>query len=97
MASNYSDPNKIASIGNSVTPSSGPGGVLPEISLSSPPSTSIPGSGQSGAISASTSGSAGNQRLLAPGTERSNARYKIDRLVAAGGMASAYRALDTGI
>src|SRR5436853_3493031 len=95
MASNYSDPNKIASIGNSVTPSSGPGGVLPEISLSSPPSTSIPGSGQSGALSASTPGSGGNQRRLAPGTELSGARYKIERLVAAGGMGAVYRAIDT--
>jgi serine/threonine protein kinase len=32
---------------------------------------------------------------LAPGTELSNARYKIERLVAAGGMGAVYRAIDT--
>lgn len=32
---------------------------------------------------------------LVPGTELSNARYKIERLVAAGGMGAVYRAIDT--
>src|SRR5690348_15297107 len=95
MASNYSDPNKISSIGNSATPSSGQGSALPEISLSSPLSTSIPASGQLGATSASTTERGGNHRRLAPGTELSAARYKIERLVAAGGMGAVYRAVDT--
>src|SRR2546428_10022789 len=92
MASNYSDPNKISSLGNPVTPSSGPGSVSPEISLSSPPSTSIPGSGRLGSTSPSTTD---DHRRLAPGTELSGARYKIERLVAAGGMGAVYRAIDT--
>src|SRR5947209_7317401 len=95
MASNYSDANKISPIGNSATPSSGPGGTLPEISLSSPPSTSIPDSGQSGATSASTIDRGGNHRRLAPGTQLSGARYKIERLVASGGMGGVYSAIDT--
>ena len=95
MASNYSDPNKISPISNSATPSSGPGGTLPEISLSSPPSTSIPDSGHLGGTSASTIDRGGNHHRLAPGTQLSSARYKIERLVAAGGMGAVYRAVDT--
>src|SRR5205823_2117990 len=69
--------------------------TLPEISLSSPPSTSLPGSGQLGAMSPSTTGSVGVHHRLVPGTELSSARYKIERLVAAGGMGAVYRAVDT--
>ncbi|HTK05831.1 MAG TPA: serine/threonine-protein kinase [Ktedonobacteraceae bacterium] len=35
------------------------------------------------------------QRRLAPGTELSSARYKIERIIASGGMGAVYRAIDT--
>lgn len=94
MASNYSDPNKVSPIGNPATPSSAPGGTVPEISLSSPHLTAMSGLGQ---LSSSATGDIGlgNHRRLAPGTELSSTRYRIERLVAAGGMGAVYRALDT--
>lgn len=40
-------------------------------------------------------GNASNLRRLAPGTVLSNARYQVEKLVAAGGMGAVYRAIDT--
>lgn len=37
----------------------------------------------------------GSRRRLAPGTELSDHRYRIERLVASGGMGAVYRAIDT--
>ena len=82
MANNYpSDPKNAALPENFANSQSDPGAV------SSPPASSY--SSQS-----APSGSGGGQRRLPTGTVLSNARYKIDRLMAAGGMGAVYRAID---
>ncbi len=88
---------------NASTPASGPGGTEPEFVLPAqtpstphshiPPAPSQP-SGQS--LMSSASGErASNQQRLTPGTELSDGkRYRIERMVASGGMGAVYRAID---
>ena len=96
MVNNYpSDPNNIASVGNPVTPQSGPGSgsKMPEFPLPVPapyssaqqPSPQTPPSVDNG----------GGLRRLPAGTLLSAGRYKIEKPVAAGGMGAVYRAVDT--
>ncbi len=105
MASNYSyDPKNISPISNASLPASGPNGTEPEISLPSPtPSTpnisaatpNVAASGQLQTPAASNGAQPVAQQRLAPGTELSDGkRYRIERMVAAGGMGAVYRALD---
>ena len=96
---NYpSDPKNASSVSNPATPQSGAGGTAPDLPLpSATPQT--PSSGQSGSgprnETPSGGASAASRRRLAPGTPLSQGRYKIEKLVAAGGMGAVYRALDT--
>jgi serine/threonine protein kinase len=92
MASNYpSEPKNAGSVSNPATPGSGPGGTVPDMPL--PSVSSTPDSGQSGRETPS-GGSGGSHRRLAQGTLLSGDRYKIDKLLAAGGMGAVYRAVD---
>ncbi len=105
MASNnYSyDPKNAFSMNNASLPAGGPSGTEPEIALPaqtpSTPSSQLPAassqaSGQS-SIPAQKGGLANLQQRLAPGTELSDGkRYRIERMVAAGGMGAVYRAID---
>ncbi|HEY4385049.1 MAG TPA: serine/threonine-protein kinase, partial [Ktedonobacteraceae bacterium] len=91
MANFYSfDPNNASPLASQ----SGTGGSGPEYPMSS----SLPPADASGAFAtpafASDSGRS-KQRRLAPGTELSSARYKIERIIASGGMGAVYRAIDT--
>lgn len=54
-----------------------------------------PQNGAGGAAPATPSLIQNSNRRLQPGVELSGARYKIERLVAAGGMGAVYRAIDT--
>jgi serine/threonine protein kinase len=97
MASNYSpDPNNIASIGNPVTPQSGPGSgnKVPEY----PASLAIPYSSDAAqGPSPPTPASGDNRsdfRRLPAGTLLSSGRYNIEKSIAAGGMGAVYRAID---
>ncbi len=95
MSNNYPyDPESkvnrnVTPVSNPATPSSGRGGTVPEIPL--------PAGGQSGLLSTSSGTNAGDRRRLFPGTELSRGRYKIEKLVAAGGMGAVYRAVDTNL
>src|SRR2546422_6917178 len=98
MTSNYSsDPNNIASIGNPVTPQSGPdsGIKVPEY----PSSIAIPYSSDAAQRPSSQTPASGDNRgdsrRLSAGTLLSSGRYKIEKSVAAGGMGAVYRAIDT--
>ena len=98
MASNNpSDPQIGAPVGNPATPQSGPGGTVPDFPL---PSVSPqapqeqPEQQVAPATPSSSDGHAG-QRRLPPGTQLSSGRYRIEKLVAAGGMGAVYRAIDT--
>ncbi len=105
MASNnYSyDPKNVFPINNASTPASGPSGTEPEIVLpaqtpstpsSQQPSAPSQASGQFLA-SSENGGRVSNQQRLTPGTELSDGkRYRIERMVAAGGMGAVYRAID---
>lgn len=102
MVSNYSfDPKDVSSMSNSATPQSGQGGTpsdYPDSSRGGLMSYATPASGQppvSQPPPAPSAVSTGGQRRLAPGTELSGARYRIDKLAAAGGMGAVYRAIDT--
>jgi len=93
MASNYSpDPKNAASIGNPVTPQSGPGhgGPVPEYPL--PPITPQPNSASQPSPASGEGG--GGLRRLPAGTLLSGGRYRIEKSVAAGGMGAVYRAID---
>jgi serine/threonine protein kinase len=103
MASKYPpDPNNAASIGNPVTPQSGPGsgGAVPEYPLSpvAPRPPSIPYSSQDAQQpppQTPASGDTSGLRRLPASTLLSGGRYKIEKSVAAGGMGAVYRAIDT--
>ncbi len=99
MASNYSDPNNISPVHNPGSVPGGPGGSgTDQPRASGAQFASIPSSNAGQSISSASSndngGGGGRRRRLAPGTELSEARYKIERLVAAGGMGAVYRATD---
>jgi len=96
---NYpSDPKNVSSVGNPATPQSDAGGTAPDLPLPSAPAQtpSTPISEQPGSGSETPSGgaSAASRRRLAPSILLSGGRYKIEKLVAAGGMGAVYRALD---
>jgi serine/threonine protein kinase len=59
--------------------------------VSGPPSTS----GSASVLPVSGNGNGGGHRRLPPGTELSDRRYRVEKLVASGGMGAVYRALDT--
>ncbi len=85
MASNYSsDPKNALPISNSAVSQNAQSGVVPETSQTP---SSAPSGGENKAV--------GNPRRLAPGTMLSGGRYKIEKLLASGGMGAVYRALDT--
>lgn len=96
MGSNYSDPNNISPVRNAGATPGGQGGNGTDQPRSAGAQfASIPSSsaGQS-ASSSPSSDNGGHRRRLAPGTELSDARYRIERPVAAGGMGAVYRAID---
>src|SRR5438874_7614874 len=89
MVSDYSDePDNPKSTGHPSTPQGGSSEIVPEFTL---PQPSMAVSGQSGTP---PSGEA-NLPCLSPGTELSGGRYKIEKLVTAGGLGAVYRAIDT--
>ncbi len=104
------DPKNPASVGNPATPQSGVGGTDQEYSLPpvAPQAISVPNSAQFAQPAPSSSGSknngsadnnggkisGGGHHRLPPGTELSTGRYRIEKLVAAGGMGAVYRAID---
>jgi serine/threonine protein kinase len=97
MASNYSpDPNNIASIGNPVTPQSGPdsGNKVPEYSSSIAIPNSSDAAQKRSPQTPASSDNRGDFRRLAAGTLLSSERYKIEKSIAAGGMGAVYRAID---
>lgn len=104
MASNYPpEPKNATSIGNPVTPQSGPGSasIVPEYPLPpvapQPIATPYPSRAGQEPLPESTPSSdkGGGLRRLPAGTMLSAGRYKIEKSVATGGMGAVYRALDT--
>ncbi|HZR43116.1 MAG TPA: protein kinase [Ktedonobacteraceae bacterium] len=99
MVNNYpSDPKNALPASNSGVSQNGPGDRRSELPQS-PPSPPSPNGGQfatpgSSAGSGGYPGGTGSNRL-ASGTLLSGGRYKIEKLVASGGMGAVYRALDT--
>src|SRR5690349_13476140 len=88
MANNYPfDPKKSSSMNNPEMPQNGSGGY----------GSARPQSGSDLPVTPDgrNVGGGGNLRRLAPGTVLSSARYKVEKLVAAGGMGAVYRAIDT--
>ena len=87
---------------NASTPASGPSGTEPEFVLpaqtpstphSQAPSTPAQASGQP--LMPSVGERVSNQQRLSPGAELSDGkRYRIERMVASGGMGAVYRAID---
>ncbi len=101
MASNYSyDPKDIPPMSNASTPANGPGGTEPEFVLpgqtpSTPHSHILPASASEQSLMPSNIERVSNQQRLPPGTELSDGkRYRIERMVASGGMGAVYRAID---
>jgi serine/threonine protein kinase len=97
MASNYSpDPKNIASIGNPVTPQSGPdsGNKVPEY----PSSIVIPYSSDAAQRPSPQTPASGDNRgdfrRLPAGALLSAGRYNIEKSIATGGMGAVYRAID---
>ncbi len=90
MANNYSyDPKNVSPMHNPSTPASGSNGTEPEFVLPAP----VQASGQS--LTPVSGERASSQQRLAPGTELSDGkRYRIERMVASGGMGAVYRAID---
>ncbi|HLH63619.1 MAG TPA: serine/threonine-protein kinase [Ktedonobacteraceae bacterium] len=109
MVNNYPfDPNNPASLSNPATPQSAMGGNPPEYPLPpvAPQALSVPNSAQSaqqvssgaknnGNVDSGAKISEGGHHRLPAGTELSFGRYRIEKLVAAGGMGAVYRAIDT--
>src|SRR5450432_2549788 len=105
MANNYSsDPEHMVPVNNAAVPRRGLEGNTPELPLtpSAVPGSvfsSAPSGGQAVSMPSSTPSSdgrnAGYQRRLMPGTVLSANRYRIEKLVASGGMGAVYRAIDT--
>jgi serine/threonine protein kinase len=99
MAQSFSfDPKNVSPRNNPATPQSGPGSN----SVASEPlqvaRAATPGSSYGAdypPLPSTDMGNAEYKRRLLLGTELSNARYKIERLVAAGGMGAVYRAIDS--
>lgn len=104
MASNYSyDPKNVSSMNNASPSADGPNGTEPEFVLpaqtpSTPHSSSMPASSIASEHSlppAPLEERVRNHQRLTPGTELSDGkRYRIERMVAAGGMGAVYRAID---
>src|SRR5579875_752712 len=109
MVNNYPfDSNNPASLSNPATPQSAMGGNPPEYPLPpvAPQALSVPNSAQSaqqvssgaknnGNVDSGAKISEGGHHRLPAGTELSFGRYRIEKLVAAGGMGAVYRAIDT--
>jgi len=91
-------------VNEAAMPQSEPGRNTPGVPLSPSvvplsASSATPNGGQSvvmpSSSSASDGGNAANSRRLPSGTVLSSDRYRIERLIASGGMGAVYRALDT--
>lgn len=87
MSNNYSPDPKQSSLNNYAAPPKETGGTDNDAPNNSAVSSSA---NQQSAVR----GPAGQLRLV-PGTSLSGARYKIEKLVAAGGMGAVYKAIDT--
>src|SRR5437588_5432871 len=99
MASNYSSDPDNACITDPVAPQGGSGGkmsasALPPEAQAALPSTPPSVQGVQFAAANFSPGAGGKQHRLAPGTSLSGGRYRIERLVASGGMGAVYRAID---
>ena len=102
MASNYSyDPKNVSPISNTSTPANGPSGTEPEFVLPAPTPSTPPHIAPAPSLASEQSlmpikgERASNQQRLSPGTELSDGkRYRIERMVASGGMGAVYRAID---
>lgn len=98
MSNNYSADKNISSVNDSLQNSAaGTGqdavsGTLASAPLPNPVSGQVP---PPPSATPPNSAYSNGQRRMPPGTQLSNARYKIERLVAAGGMGAVYRAIDT--
>src|SRR5437660_3749452 len=89
MANNYPFGQKnSSSMNNPDMPQSGPEGYRPAAPLSQEQALPMTPDGRN-------AGNGGKLPRLAPGTALSGARYKVEKLAAAGGMGAVYRAIDT--
>lgn len=100
MANNYPyDPNNVAPVGHSAISQNDQRGSMPETPYAPTPYPGIeqaatPSSAPLAEQGGGSGHSAGPHRLMA-GTILSGGRYKIETLVASGGMGAVYRAIDT--